>query len=106
MTRDGKLTFTVSVKNTGHRAGAEVVQLYIHDNTASLPRPYKELKGFSKVFLQPGESKDVSISIDNTALSFYDDKAHAWISEAGDFTALIGNSSDNLPLKVGFRLTE
>ncbi len=106
MTRDGKLTFTVSVKNTGRRAGAEVVQLYIHDNTASLPRPYKELKGFSKVFLQPGESKDVSISIDNAALSFYDDKAHAWTSEAGDFTALIGNSSDNLPLKVGFRLTE
>ena len=104
MTRDGKITFTVNVANTGKKAGAEVVQLYIHDAEASLPRPYKELKGFTKVYLQPGESKDVDLTIDNDALSFYDDRAQKWVSENGDFTALIGNSSDNLPLKVAFKL--
>ncbi len=104
MTQDGNLTFTVTVTNTGKRAGQEVVQLYIHDAVSSLERPYKELKGFSKVSLQPGESKEVEITIDNSALSFFDDKAHAWKSEAGKFTALIGTASDNLPLKVNFNL--
>ncbi len=104
MQRDGKITFTVNVKNTGKRAGADVVQLYIHDNASSLPRPEKELKGFSKVWLEPGESKDVSITIDNSALSFYDDRAGQWTSEQGAFEALIGDASDNLPLKVKFEL--
>ncbi len=104
MTRDGKITFTVNVKNTGKRAGAEVVQLYVHDVKASLDRPEKELKGFSKVWLQPGESKDVQITIDNTALSYYDEASRSWVSESGDFIALMGNASDNLPQKVGFAL--
>ncbi len=104
VTRDGKITFTVNVKNTGKRAGAEVVQLYIHDDEASVDRPYKELKGFQKVFLQPGESKDVQITIDNEALSFYDEASNGWKSENGSFTALVGNSSDNLPLNIKFNL--
>lgn len=104
MTRDGKITFTVNVKNTGKRAGAEVVQLYIHDVKASLDRPEKELKGFSKVWLQPGESKDVDITIDNSALSFYDEATQSWVSENGDFIALIGNAADNLTQKVKFAL--
>lgn len=104
MTRDGKLTFTVNVTNTGKRAGAEVVQLYIHDVKSSLPRPEKELKGFAKVELAPGESKDVDITIDNSALSFYDDRTGKWTSENGDFVALLGNASDNLPLKLKFSL--
>lgn len=104
MTRDGKITFTVNVKNTGKRAGAEVVQLYIHDVKASLDRPEKELKGFKKVWLQPGESKDVDITIDNSALSFYDEATQSWVSESGDFIALIGNAADNLTQKVKFAL--
>ena len=104
MTRDGRITFTVNVKNTGKRAGAEVVQLYIHDVKASLDRPEKELKGFSKVWLQPGESKDVDITIDNSALSFYDEATQSWVSENGDFIALIGNAADNLTQKVKFAL--
>lgn len=104
MTRDGRITFTVNVKNTGKRAGAEVVQLYIHDVKASLDRPEKELKGFKKVWLQPGESKDVDITIDNSALSFYDEATQSWVSESGDFIALIGNAADNLPQKVKFAL--
>lgn len=104
MTRDGRITFTVNVKNTGKRAGAEVVQLYIHDVKASLDRPEKELKGFKKVWLQPGESKDVDITIDNSALSFYDEATQSWVSESGDFIALIGNAADNLTQKVKFAL--
>lgn len=104
MTREGKITFTVKVKNTGKVAGAEVVQLYIHDDESSLERPYKELKGFQKVYLEPGESKEVSITIDNEALSFYDDKTGSWKSEEGYFEALVGNASDNLPLKLKFQL--
>lgn len=104
MTRDGQITFTVKVTNTGKVAGAEVVQLYIHDEKSSLERPYKELKGFQKVYLEPGESKEVSITINNESLSFYDDKAGAWKSEEGDFEALVGNASDNLPLKLKFQL--
>ncbi len=61
--QDGTITFTVNVKNAGKRAGAEVVQLYIHDVKSSINRPYKELKGFQKVYFQPGESKDVNITI-------------------------------------------
>ncbi len=104
MEKNGKMTVTVNVRNTGKRAGSEVVQLYISDVKSSLPRPQKELKGFAKVYLQPGESKDVTISFDNDALSFYDDKAQAWTSEAGDFVVSVGNASDNLPLKASFRL--
>ena len=90
--------------NTGKRAGAEVVQLYISDLKASLPRPMKELKGFQKVFLQPGETQDVTITINKDALSFYDEATSAWKAEAGDFEALIGTASDNLTQKVKFTL--
>lgn len=104
MEKNGKMTVTINVRNTGKRAGSEVVQLYISDVKSSLPRPQKELKGFVKVYLQPGESQDVTISFDDDALSFYDDKAQAWTSEAGDFVVSVGNASDNLPLKATFTL--
>ena len=104
MTRDGKITFTVTVKNTGSRRGAETVQLYVKDLKSSVDRPVKELKGFSKVWLNPGEQQDVDITIDNTALSFYDEKEGAWKSENGYFEALVGNASDNARLKLQFLL--
>ena len=104
MDANGNITFTVTVKNTGKRAGSETVQLYVHDAKASIDRPYKELKGFQKVSLQPGESKDVSITIDKSALSFYDEATSAWKAEAGLFEALVGNASDNLKLKKAFEL--
>ena len=104
ISRDGNITFTVNVKNTGKCGGSETVQLYIHDVKSSLDRPYKELKGFKKVELKTGESRDVDITIDNSALSFYDDRTQDWTSEAGDFEALVGNSSDNLPLQIKFKL--
>ena len=92
------------MKNTGAKAGAETVQLYIHDRKASVDRPVKELKGFSKVWLEPGESKDVTIVIDNSALSFYDEAQAQWRSENGVFEAWVGNASDNLKLKKAFEL--
>ena len=76
MSADDTITFTVSVKNTGTREGQEVVQLYISDKKSSLPRPVKELKGFDKVKLAPGEEKTVSFTIAKDALSFFDDAKH------------------------------
>ena len=104
LTAADSLTVTVNVRNTGRRAGAETVQLYIHDDKCSVDRPVKELKGFAKISLQPGESKDVKIVIGRDALSFYDEKQGAWTAEPGTFTALVGNASDNIVLKRSFIL--
>ena len=98
------LRFTVNVSNTGSREGAEIVQLYVKDVKSSLPRPEKELKGFCKVSLQPGETKTVTISVACRDLAFYNDKLSQWTLEPGAFKALIGDSSDSLPLKVDFKL--
>ena len=104
MTATDSITFTVQVKNIGQRAGSETVQLYVHDVKASVDRPLKELKGFCKVSLQPGESKDVTITLGKDALSFYDEATAAWKAEAGQFEAWVGNASDNLKLKKTFEL--
>ena len=98
------LTFSVPVTNTGSRAGAETIQLYIHDKKSSLERPYKELKAFRKVFLQPGETQTVSLTIDRSALSFYDDRVGEWTAEPGDFEALIGTSAANIVTSCPFTL--
>ncbi|MEZ0182077.1 glycoside hydrolase family 3 C-terminal domain-containing protein [Flavobacterium oncorhynchi] len=104
MTTGDQITFSVKVKNTGNREGAEVVQLYISDLKSSLPRPIKELKGFEKISLKAGEEKTVTFTVDKTALSFFDDKKHDWVAEPGDFEAIIGASSTDIKSKVGFSL--
>ena len=104
MSPDGKLTVKVTVKNTGSREGQEVVQLYIADKKFSLPRPLKELKGFKKIKLTPGESKEVSFVIDKEALSFFDDTKHAWIAEPGKFEAIIAASAADVKGVVPFEL--
>ena len=104
MTADETLTFTIPVTNTGKVAGAETVQLYIHDREASVERPYKELKAFSKVFLQPGETRQVTLTIDRRALSFYDEATSQWKAEPGKFDALVGTASDQLPARYTFEL--
>ena len=93
MTDDGQLTVTADIKNVGSVAGAEVLQLYISDTKSSQPRPVKELKGFKKVYLKPGETQQVSFIIDRSALSFYDEKTGAWTAEPGEFVAMVNNSS-------------
>lgn len=100
------ITFTLPVKNTGMREGQEVVQLYISDKKSSLPRPVKELKGFSKVHLAPGQEKTVTFTIDKEALSFFDDTKHEWVAEPGKFEALIGASATDIKGVVSFELKE
>ena len=104
MTADDTISFTVNVKNTGTREGQEVVQLYISDKKSSLPRPVKELKGFQKVNLAPGEEKAVTLTIDKKALSFFDDAKHEWVAEPGKFEAVIGSSSRDIKGIVLFEL--
>ena len=104
MSRDGSVTVTVPVTNTGERQGKEIVQLYITDCQASVMRPVKELKGFAKVDLAPGQTKKVKFEITAEHLSFFDDKQHAWVAEPGEFEALIGAASDDIRTAVSFTL--
>ena len=104
MSAADQISFTVTVKNTGDREGQEVVQLYISDKKSSLPRPVKELKGFKKVKLAPGEEKEVTFTIDKEALSFFDDAQHAWIAEPGKFEAIIAASAADIKGIVPFEL--
>lgn len=104
MSADDTITFMVSVKNTGTREGQEVVQLYISDKKSSLPRPVKELKGFDKVKLAPGEEKTVSFTIAKDALSFFDDTKHEWVAEPGKFEAVIAASAADIKGVVPFEL--
>ena len=106
MTKDGSVVVSVNVKNTGDRAGKEVVQLYIKDKKSSLPRPEKELKGFKKVLLEPGQEQEVSFTITPKELSFYNDQDGKWIAEPGEFEAFIGNSSTNIKEQVSFQLVQ
>ena len=104
MGQDETLTITLPVTNTGSREGSEVIQLYISDLKSSLPRPVKELKGFSKVKLAPGETREVTFTIGKEALSFFDDTRHEWVAEPGKFEAWIGASSTDIRNKVAFKL--
>jgi beta-glucosidase len=104
MSPSDQITFSVKVKNTGTRAGEEVVQLYISDLKSSVPRPVKELKGFEKIALQPNEEKTVTFTIDKSALSYFDAAKHDWVAEPGDFTALVGAASDDIRTKILFNL--
>lgn len=99
-------TVEFEITNTGKRAGAEVVQLYVQDVKASVARPAKELKGFQKVMLQPGETKTVSVSLDRSAFAFFDEKRGAWVAEAGEFKVLVGASGRDIRLTGGFSLDQ
>jgi hypothetical protein len=91
-----QITITLPVTNSGGVAGAEIVQAYIHDKESSLPRPEKELQAFAKVFLQPGETKDVTLNLDKYSVGYYDTNRTAWIAEQGVFDVLIGASSQDI----------
>ena len=90
------ITVSVDITNTGDVAGSETVQVYVHDKEAVLTRPIKELKGFTKIYLEPGETKRVSIDLDFRAFAFYHPKYHTWITESGEFEILIGASSQDI----------
>jgi len=102
----GTIEARVQVKNSGERAGAEVVQLYLHDVSSSLDRPDRELKGFSRVHLEPGQTETVTFAIDRAAMSFFDPDKDDWVAEAGEFEVLIGASSRDIRLTESFRLLD
>ena len=104
LSKNGTLHVTADVTNTGYRSGAEVVQLYVGDAESTLARPTKELKGFAKVSLQPGETQTVEFGITPEALSYYDDTKGAWTAEPGLFTAYVGAASDDIRLTGRFTL--
>ena len=97
-------TAQFEIENTGERAGAEVAQLYVHENNPRLPRPEKELKGFKKVFLQPGEKQIVSIPLTGSAFAYYDPALKGWVAQPDSFEILIGGSSRDLRLRGTFKL--
>jgi beta-glucosidase len=96
MAPTGSATISVDVTNTGLRAGDEVVQLYTHDASASVPRPIKELRGFQRIHLEPGSSRTVTFTLAARDLAFWDVTSHAWRVEAGTFELAVGSSSADL----------
>ena len=97
-----KLVVQVDVTNEGNRAGQEVVQLYVRDEKAKVIRPSKELKAFAKIALEPGETKTVTLRLDEQSLAFYDTAVHDWVTEPGMFELLVGGSSRDVRLRSRF----
>ena len=95
-------TVSVTVRNSGRVAGQEVVQFYVGDDKASVIRPVKELKHFEKVALEPGETKQVSYTIDDDDLKYFDEVRHEWVAERGAFTVYVGSSATDIHGKVKF----
>ena len=93
---------SVDVKNTGNLAGKEVVQLYVSDKNGTAGRPVKELKGFSKVSLAPGETKTVEFTLTARDLSFYHEGLSDWYAPSGAYEVLVGHASDEIALKESF----
>ena len=103
---DGALQVNLDVTNVGTVSGKEIVQLYVKDVHAKLPRPHKELKAFAKVSLEAGETKTVSLTLDERAFSYYDPAYSQWLIEAGEFEILVGSSSRNIHLSQTLTVTE
>ena len=93
------ITVSVDVTNTGNMAGKEVVQLYVKDCTSSTIRPEKELKGFEKVFLNPGETKTVTMELDKRSFAWYNTELHDWFAASGEYKLLVGTSSRDIHLE-------
>lgn len=104
MTDQDTLTVSVDVTNTGSRAGKEVVQLYVSDRTGSVRRPLKELKGYEKVSLDPGETKTVTMTLDKRSFAWYSTELHDWYAASGEYEILIGASSRDIRLTEKIRL--
>jgi beta-glucosidase len=95
---------TLQVRNSGSRAGAEVVQVYVHQAQSSVDRPEQELKGFRRVFLKPGETQTVKVTLDRGAVSFYSPTKKEWVAEPGKFEIRVGTSSRDIRLRGSFDL--
>jgi beta-glucosidase len=95
-----EITVAVTVKNTGKIAGKEIVQLYVRDDSCAVIRPHKELKHFSKILLQPNETKTIEFKLNRRDFAYYDQQVHNWQTSNGNYSILVGGSSDNLPLRI------
>jgi beta-glucosidase len=93
------------VTNTGTRAGADVAQIYVAEPHARVPRPAKELKGFARIELKPGETKTATVTLDGRAFSYYDADAKKWRADAGEFQILVGRSSQDIQLHTAVTLS-
>lgn len=102
--RDLRVAVHVTVTNTGGRAGADVVQVYVRNAPASVPRPVRELRGYAKVWLEPGESRTVTIALDDRAFAFWSTEHDRWVVESGDYAIEAGPNSRDLPLAGGIHL--
>jgi len=100
------VTVEFELANTGGRAGAEVAQIYVQPVHPGVSRPLKELKGFKKVFLQPGEKQMVSITLNPNAFAYYDVDKKGWVVEKGEYKILVGSSSRDIRLNDRFKQTE
>jgi beta-glucosidase len=99
LSRDEIFSMSVEITNTGNYAGAEIVQLYVQDVECSVERPLKELKGFKKVFIEPGKKEIISFKLGYKDLTFYDEKENCWKAEKGMFKILVGSSSRDIHLE-------
>jgi len=99
---NGTVTVSVDVKNTGARAGDEVVQLYIHDSPRGTPPPAERLRGFQRVTLAPGQTKTVTMHVSGEKLAYWDDAAHAYVTQPGGYDILVGASSADIRVKQKF----
>jgi beta-glucosidase len=99
---NGPIQVGFDVKNVGRVAGAEVAQVYVGDPSATVKRPKMELKGFSRVMLQPGEVHHVTVTLDKRSLAYWDTSTHAWKVDPGKFVVYVGDSSENVPLQQDF----
>jgi beta-glucosidase len=105
-TNNPAVTVEFQLANTGKREGAEVAEIYVQELNPSVTRPLKELKGFAKVSLKPGEKQKVSVRLDRSAFAFYDPDKNGWVAEKGVFKILVGGSSRNLALQGNYHLAE
>jgi len=101
----GEVVVSVEISNVGGMKGSEVVQLYIRDLIASASTPVKELKGFEKITLEPGERKSVEFVLNHESLAFYN-RAMEFVAEPGSFEVMVGSSSEDIRLTGEFKITD
>lgn len=105
LTDEGAVTVSVDVTNTGARTGKDVVQLYVGHPDCQVPRPRRELQGFAKVELAPGETRTVSMTLTARSVNYWEERLHDWYAPSGEYTVHVGHSSRDLPLEARFTFT-
>jgi beta-glucosidase len=96
---DGPVTVSFDVTNTGGREGSEVAQVYVGERHTTVPRPFKELKGFTKIHLMPNETRRATVMLDRRALSFYDVNSKQWKADPGSFDVYVASSAEKINLQ-------